>query len=62
MLTARELEILGHIVQSKSNKQIARSLGVSEVTVKFHLKNIFVKLGVSRRDMAASVARQLNLY
>ncbi len=62
VLTARELEILGHIVQSKSNKQIARSLGVSEVTVKFHLKNIFVKLGVSRRDMAASVARQLNLY
>ena len=49
-------------MQSKSNKQIARSLDVSEVTVKFHLKNIFEKLGVSRRDMAASVARQLNLY
>lgn len=62
VLTERELQILGYLAEPQSNKQIARSLGVSEATVKFHLKNVFAKLGVSRRDMAASVARRLNLF
>jgi LuxR family maltose regulon positive regulatory protein len=61
VLTARELEVLQHLSKSLSNKQIARNMAVSEVTVKFHLKNIFNKLGVGRRDMATAVARDLNL-
>jgi LuxR family maltose regulon positive regulatory protein len=45
------------LTRGKSNKEIARDLGLAEATVKFHLKNVFGKLGVSRRAMAISVAR-----
>ena len=45
-LTPRELEVLGHIVQGKLNKQIADDLGIHERTVKFHRTAITTKLGV----------------
>lgn len=57
ILSAREIEVLCQIDKGLSNKEIARDLGLSEVTVKFHLKNLFNKLGVSRRSLATSVAR-----
>lgn len=57
ILSAREVEVLSRIDKGLSNKEIARDLGLSEVTVKFHLKNLFNKLGVSRRNLATSVAR-----
>lgn len=51
-LTKREKEVLDHLARGCSNRQIARSLGISERTVKNHLRNIFTKLGVSDRTSA----------
>lgn len=48
-LTKRELEVLGTIVGGYTNKEIAKSLTLSEDTVKHHITNIFNKLGVSNR-------------
>ncbi|WP_273452324.1 LuxR C-terminal-related transcriptional regulator [Nevskia ramosa] len=56
--TAREREILGLLSRRLSNKEIARRSLLSENTVKFHLKNIFNKLGVSSRlDAYAAIGR-----
>ena len=49
LLSRRENEVLGLLLQGRSNKQIALSLGVSEHTVEFHLKNIYTKLQVNSR-------------
>jgi DNA-binding NarL/FixJ family response regulator len=50
-LSQREREVLGLVAQALSNGQIASRLGLTEATVKRHLRNIFVKLGaVSRLD------------
>jgi LuxR family maltose regulon positive regulatory protein len=57
LFSAREREVLLLLTKGKSNKEIARDLSLAEATVKFHLKNVFGKLGVSRRAMAVSVAR-----
>jgi LuxR family maltose regulon positive regulatory protein len=57
LFSVREREVLLLLTRGKSNKEIARDLGLAEATVKFHLKNVFGKLGVSRRAMAISVAR-----
>ncbi|MGP4802309.1 LuxR C-terminal-related transcriptional regulator [Agrobacterium cavarae] len=61
LLSAREITVLTLLSEGRSNKEIARELGLSEATVKFHLKNIFAKLGVSRRGMAVSVSKHLKL-
>lgn len=61
LLSPREQEVLLLLKKGKSNKEIARDLGLSEATVKFHMKNIFSKLGVSRRSMAIAVSQHLNL-
>jgi DNA-binding NarL/FixJ family response regulator len=55
-LTPSEQKILQMIVPGKSNKEIAYLLGVTENTVKTHIKNIFEKLGVSDRTTAATLA------
>jgi DNA-binding NarL/FixJ family response regulator len=52
-LTRRETEILRLVAEGKSNPEIARTLWVTEQTVKFHLSNIYRKLGVSNRTAAA---------
>ncbi|MCU1641108.1 MAG: response regulator transcription factor [Nocardia sp.] len=52
-LTARELEVLELIAKGRVNTEIARSLGISEVTVKSHVGHIFGKLGL--RDRAAAI-------
>ncbi|SFI00361.1 LuxR family transcriptional regulator, maltose regulon positive regulatory protein [Collimonas sp. OK307] len=57
-LTPRELEILGLIAQSMSNKRIALTLNISLETVKWNMKNIFVKLDVSSRYDAMTWARK----
>ena len=57
-LTARELEVLKLIVKGMSNKEIARSLTITEGTVKIHVNNILSKLGVSDRTKAATTAIQ----
>lgn len=54
VLSERERAVLRLLADGMSNKAIARALQVSDNTVKFHLKNIFSKLGVSSRAQAAS--------
>lgn len=61
ILTMREAEVLAGLEQGAANKEIARDLGLTEAAVKFHLKNLFRKLGVSRRALALSVARDFGL-
>ena len=60
-LSARERNVVELIAQGQSNKEIARTLGVTPETVKSHLKNIFVKLGVDKRAQAVSRAQALGL-
>lgn len=55
-LSDRELEVIRSIVTGKSNHEISESLHISESTVKFHINNIFGKLGVSDRTQAAMEA------
>lgn len=57
-LTARESQVLRHIVAGLSNKEIAASMRTSEATVKLHISNTLSKLGVSDRTQAAIVAVQ----
>jgi two-component system nitrate/nitrite response regulator NarL len=52
-LTSRELEILNRIAQGLSNKMIARELGISDGTVKVHVKHLLKKLGMRSRVEAA---------
>jgi DNA-binding NarL/FixJ family response regulator len=52
-LSAREWEVLERVARGLTNPQIAEALSVSENTVKFHLQNIFQKLGVNNRTEAA---------
>jgi DNA-binding NarL/FixJ family response regulator len=52
-LSVREWEVLELTAQGLTNPQIAENLSVSENTVKFHLQNIFQKLGVGNRTEAA---------
>ena len=58
-LTAREHDVLALVADGLPNREIARGLGISEHTVKFHLASIFGKLGVSTRTEA--VQRGLRL-
>ncbi len=58
ILTARELEVLNEIAKGLANKQIADTLGITESTVKTHLKSILAKLRVADRTEALSVAIQ----
>jgi DNA-binding NarL/FixJ family response regulator len=58
-LTDREREVLKWVSQGDSNKAIAIKLGVQEVTVKAHLRQIFTKMQVFNRTQAASLALRL---
>ncbi len=55
-LSDREIEVLRHVANGEANKEIAHQLGVSEDTVKGHLKTIFSKLGARDRTHAVTVA------
>jgi DNA-binding CsgD family transcriptional regulator len=55
-LTTREVEVLDRLVRGRSNKQIARDLGISPRTVGTHVEHIYVKIGVSTRGAAALYA------
>lgn len=60
-ISEREREILDLIASGSTNSVISTRLFISQNTVKWHLKNIFGKLGVSNRTSAVAVARQLSL-
>jgi DNA-binding NarL/FixJ family response regulator len=60
-LTERETEVLRLLAKGRSNKEIARSLNISEKTVKVHVSNILSKLGVQSRTQATLYAIRIGL-
>jgi len=61
ILSDREVEVLRLGAVGKSNQEIAVILSISNNTVKFHMKNIFIKLNVSNRTEAVMVAVKMKL-
>jgi two-component system, NarL family, response regulator len=55
-LSGRELEVLRLMSLGKTNQQMCNELNISESTIKFHINNIFSKLGVSDRTQAVLIA------
>jgi len=60
-LTAREREVLAEIAHGRSNREIARALSLAEKTVKTHVSNVLMKLGVADRTQAAIFALRHDL-
>ena len=60
-LTPREIEVLRLVAEGLSNRAIARQLGISEHTVKFHVNAILTKLGAQSRTDAVVRATRLGL-
>jgi len=60
-LSPREVEILDRLAAGESNKEIARTLGISPNTVKTHVARVYEKLAVQRRVQAVEKARYLAL-
>ena len=60
-LSARETEVLRELVSGSRNSEIAAKLGITERTVKSHLKSIYQKLGVESRSAAVATAVQRKL-
>jgi DNA-binding NarL/FixJ family response regulator len=60
-ITPREKEILGLVAEGLENKQIGRTLRLSEATVKSYLKNLFARWNVSSRAEAVAIAIRLGI-
>lgn len=60
-LGSRELEVLQHLASGQRNRSIAGALNISENTVKFHVGNIFRKMGVTSRTEAIALATSFGL-
>lgn len=61
-LTAKELEVLGHLEELLTTEEIAEKMFVSVNTVRTHVRSILRKLGVTRRNAAVRKARELGLF
>jgi len=61
-LSDREMDVLGGLCRGHSNKEIARDLGVQEVTVKLHVKTLSRKLDARNRTQAAMIAKEAGLF
>jgi two-component system, NarL family, nitrate/nitrite response regulator NarL len=59
-LTERERQVLALLVKGQSNRNIAESLSLAEVTVKFHLHHLYEKMGVNTRTQAVAKALTKN--
>ena len=60
-MSPREQDVLRGVAQGQSNKEIARMLGLAEVTIKLHLRNVFRKMAVKSRSEAAIKAVKAGL-
>jgi len=60
-ISEREREVLEALARGQSNKEIARTLGISPNTVKTHIANLYAKLDVTGRVRAIEEARSLHL-
>ncbi len=60
-LTARQMQVLGHLAEGLSNKQIAKAVDLAEGTVKIHVAAVYQVLRVNSRMEAVRVAEQLGL-
>lgn len=60
-LTPREMEVLALVADGHPNLAVAQHLFVTERTVRFHLHNVYAKLGADNRTMAVAVARRAGL-
>ncbi|MGZ8741783.1 MAG: LuxR C-terminal-related transcriptional regulator [Nocardioides sp.] len=60
-LTAKEIEVLGHLAELLTTDEIAQKMFVSVNTVRTHIRNILRKLGVNRRNAAIRRARALGI-
>jgi two-component system nitrate/nitrite response regulator NarL len=60
-LSPREHDILRGIARGESNKEIARTLGIAETTVKIHVQHVLRKLSISSRVQAAVLATEHGL-
>lgn len=55
-ITTREKEILVHLAQGQTNKEISQKLTLSPSTVRNHISSIFAKLKISNRSQATAIA------
>jgi two-component system nitrate/nitrite response regulator NarL len=60
-LTSRESDVLKRVARGLSNKEIGRELGLAEITIKLHMRNVFRKTGARSRSEAAVMASKANL-
>ncbi|NMO00900.1 response regulator transcription factor [Gordonia sp. TBRC 11910] len=60
-LTPREVDVLAQVADGLSNREIAKALFLSEMTVKSHLAHVYGKLGVRSRTAAVARARTMGL-
>jgi DNA-binding NarL/FixJ family response regulator len=60
-LTGRELDVVRLLAKGMANKEIAKQLFISESTVKFHVHNISMKLGCSKRTQVVHFATSVGL-
>jgi len=61
-LSSRELEVLEGLCNGQANKEIARDLGLAEVTVKLHVRTLGRKLGARNRTHAAMIAKEAGMF
>ncbi|RAI00527.1 DNA-binding response regulator [Acuticoccus sediminis] len=61
-LSPRELEVLEGLCNGQANKEIARDLGLAEVTVKLHVRTLGRKLGARNRTHAAMIAKEAGMF
>ena len=57
-LSEREREVLRHLMNGMTNKEIARQLSLQEITVKVHVRNIYRKIGATNRAQAVKIAME----